>query len=199
MEVIETAKERIDLIIPKEFRIGLIGSTSFYSPLSAPLCVELGKLLSLRKYVLLTGGMTGVQETVAESMLSHSSDSKVFHLLPAGSVCCPNGITLVAGRNMEERRVILAQSCSLLVAIEGGPGTVDEIEIALSAQNTIVPVFCTGGASSGMFGTPTSIFSKPANHLVSIEDWDLVTSASPNPSPELLVAAIIRIIDSLIT
>ena len=60
----------------------------------------------------------------------------------------PSLQVLVAGADNLERRRILAESAQVAIAIEGGPGTAEEIAIARAAGVPVLPLARTGGASA---------------------------------------------------
>jgi hypothetical protein len=138
--------------------------------------------------------MTGAQEVTSLSLLEENPAAEVFHLLP--TVCRPltYGTTIPAGRDMEERREILGRSAPVYVLIEGGPGSVHEVEIALRSGGWVIPLKITGGAAGGMFGVAQAIFTKP--EPVQQEDWTKVLEGE-NESPEAIADAILRIYSSL--
>jgi len=99
--------------------VGIIGSTSFYDRTgrSERICQAIGQKLAQRRTLLLTGGMTGIAESMgrgfwAEAQKNDSSVGlgRVFHLLPAiGFEKWEYGTTISAGQYMEDRRIILAK------------------------------------------------------------------------------------------
>eukprot|EP00971_Amphidinium_carterae_P003261 64257-Amphidinium_carterae.2 len=67
--------------------------------------------------------------------------NRVFHLVPEGYMCPFGfGTKLKAGRDMEERREILARCAHVGIAVEGGPGTMDEMQRALRHGATLIPL-----------------------------------------------------------
>mmetsp|Transcript_41450 Transcript_41450/g.75100 ORF Transcript_41450/g.75100 Transcript_41450/m.75100 type:complete len:230 (-) Transcript_41450:46-735(-) len=139
------------------WRISLFGSTEFHHAESRPLCAAIGKELAERlgtKVVLLTGGNAVVHEVISRSFheeLKAQNAKLVYHLIPEGYMCpFAFGTKLKAGRDMEERREILARCAQVGIAVEGGPGTMDEMVRALGHGATLVPLARSGGASKGI-------------------------------------------------
>lgn len=66
---------------------------------------------------------------------------------------------------MERRRTYLAQIGEIYFAVEGGPGTVDECTkvLQMNENAVLIPIYESGGASSGMF------FSNPDDFFNSVE------------------------------
>ena len=90
----------------------------------------------------------------------------VFHLAPVGYLCNWDFGKHIrdAGRDMEERRYLLANLADVCIVIEGGPGTVDEINKARMAGVPIIAVSRTGGAAGGLFDAPArpeTLLGKP--------------------------------------
>ena len=163
--------------LPPAPRIAVIGSTSFWHPDSATTCQLVGaQLAKIDRLILLTGGVSGVGEAVGRSFFAacSSDEQRTFHVLPAGCVPWDYGVTLFAGRNMEERREILGRMAPIYLVIEGGPGTAHEHQVASKRGATIIPV----GRSGGHAG---AIYPHTAKPTVAVQaDWDALASAQPS-------------------
>lgn len=137
-------------------RLVVIGSTSFWHPQSESLCIRIGGLLaSIPDLVLLTGGVEGVGETVGrafhEACRKVDRESRVYHVLPHGEPTWDYGETFFAGDDMSQRREILGRLSSLYLAVEGGPGTVHEAEVASGRRAMVIPVGRSGGHSAELY------------------------------------------------
>ncbi|MCA9727019.1 MAG: hypothetical protein KC729_04995 [Candidatus Eisenbacteria bacterium] len=151
----------------------MIGSTSFWGADSEAICASGGaRLASLDGLVLLTGGVTGVGETVGRSFFDErrrmSRPTDVYHILPEESWNWDYGTTLFAGADMAERREILGRLTGTYLAIEGGPGTAHEAAVARSNGAIVVPVGRTGGVSRDLYA------SAPRPASVPERDWELL-------------------------
>ena len=143
-------------------RIAIIGSVDFYHSDSPFLCDAIGAEIARRipNACLLTGANAVVQERLSRAFVQENPQDKhnnghVFHLAPAGYACeWEFGKFLEAGQDMEQRRYILSTLADVCISIEGGPGTVDEMNKAQWAGKTVLPVARTGGASNGFFEAP---------------------------------------------
>ena len=122
--------------LPAKPMLIVIGSTSFWHGESAATCAAVGGLLAtIENLVLITGGMTGIGEGVGRSFFDSrrkaGREPEVFHVLPRGCAAWDYGVTVFAGSDMAERREVLARLSRIYLAIEGGPGTVHEGQVAL--------------------------------------------------------------------
>jgi predicted Rossmann-fold nucleotide-binding protein len=147
------------LALAIEARIGsgprciIIGSTSFWGRDSESLCTVIGEALaSVENLVLVTGGVEGVGETTGRAFhrtrQQTNLPARIVHVLPDGEPEWDYGETLFAGTSMFERREVLGRIRGVFVAIEGGPGTAHEAEVALAAGATVIPVGRSGGVSA---------------------------------------------------
>ena len=169
-------RQRVDEKLPSALchpRIAIIGSVDFYHFDSPSLCDEIGKELAKRlpNACLLTGANAIVQERLSHAFFRETrAKGEVFHLAPAGSSCeWGFGTCIEAGETMEQRRYILSTLADC-VSIEGGPGTVDEMNKAQSEGKIVVPLARTGGASGGLFEAP----SLPCPWFVDTSVWNML-------------------------
>ena len=172
-------------------RIAVIGSTSFWHPDSAAACQLIGaQLAHIDRLILLTGGVPGVGEAVGRSFSAACSggEQRTFHVLPAGCAAWDYGVTLCAGRDMEERREVLGRMAPIYLVIEGGPGTAHEHQVASKHGATIIPVGRTGGHAGAIY--PHT--AKPTAAAQS--DWNALGSAGPQE----IAAAVASIIQATI-
>ena len=155
-------------------RIAIIGSVDFYHSDSQPFCDEIGKELAKRlpNACLLTGANAIVQERLSRAFFQETqAKGEVFHLAPSGYSCKWGfGICMEAGETMEQRRYILSTLADVCISIEGGPGTVDEMNKAQSEEKIVVPLARTGGASGGLFEAP----ALPCPSIVDTSVWDML-------------------------
>jgi hypothetical protein len=144
--------------LPTSPTLAVIGSTSFWHGKSAATCAAVGGLLAtIEGLVLITGGMTGIGEGVGRSFF-HSRrkagrEPDVFQVLPRGCAAWDYGVTVFAGSDMGERREVLARLSRLYLAIEGGPGTVHEGQVALQRGAIVIPVGRSGGYAGELYPT----------------------------------------------
>lgn len=168
--------------------VAVIGSTSFWHPDSEAACHLIGaQLAQIDPLLLLTGGVAGVGEAVGRSFFEacNGGEQRTFHVLPAGCVPWDYGVTLFAGRDMEERREVLGRMAPIYLVIEGGPGTAHEHQVASKRAATIIPIGRTEGHAGSIYPhTP-----KPTTAAQS--DWDALASANP-PEIAAAVASIIH-------
>lgn len=176
---------------PPAPRIAVIGSTSFWHPDSEVTCQLIGaQLAQIDRLILLTGGVPGVGEAVGRSFFAacSSGEPRTFHVLPAGCVPWEYGVTLFAGRNMQERREVLGRMAPIYLVIEGGPGTAHEQQVASQRGAVIIPI----GRTEGHAGAIYPHTAKPTAATQS--DWDALGSAGPAE----IAAAVVSIIRTII-
>lgn len=172
--------------IPPGIRLAVIGSQSFHSQISQSICEAAGKeLAKIDKLVLLTGGVTGIGETVGRGFYQARKQlgrlPQVFHILPEGSQPWDYGLTLFGGFSMSDRRAILARMADLALAIEGGPGAEQEAYQAMAKGAKILPVGSTGGFAQKLYQSVRC----PPN--IDPQIWKLLGCAESSP-PEVAVA-----------
>lgn len=166
--------------------IAIVGSADFYNQDSPALCDAIGRELAsssadLRNRICLwTGANADVPKRLARAYHDQCCQGvlkqkpHVYHLAPAGYECDWDfGGKVQAGWDMSERRRLLATLATVVLSVEGGPGTADEMTQALQSGVPLVPLVRSGGASASMFGAPTNI-PRPPN--VPAEDWDLLSN-----------------------
>jgi len=166
--------------LPVKPALVVIGSTSFYHDESSSTCAAIGRLLAtVQNLVPITGGMNGIGEAVGRSFFEarrkEGFEPNVFHVLPHGCARWDYGTTLFAGSDMSERREILARLSQLYLAIEGGPGTVHEGQVALRRGAYVIAVGRSGGYAGEVYPT----LRRPA--LVSEADWNVLGDSSATP------------------
>lgn len=142
--------------LPQGLRLGIIGSTAFNGQDSQAICIAVGtQLAGLHDLVLITGGVTGVGETIGRAFVDARRNCPeqptAYHLLPHGFRPWDYGVMLFVGTNMPERREILARLASVYLVIEGGGGTAHEAQIAQAQGAIIIPVGRTGGCAQDLY------------------------------------------------
>lgn len=141
-------------------RVIVVGSQTFNSTESIDLCEATGRCLAgIPDLVLVTGGVSGVPESVGRSFVEErqrvKSPRNTYQLLPKGCGSWDFGETIIAGANMTERREILGRLGGLYIAIEGGPGTAHELSVAIANGSNVIPVGRCGGLASELWNTHT--------------------------------------------
>jgi hypothetical protein len=189
----DQAADAIGRQLPAGLRVGILGGRVL-DQFGMELCRALGQeLAALRDAVVITGGVAGAGETVAaayvEACQKVSSSGHLFHLLPEGSRPPGSGTTLFAGGTMAERRQVLGRLAPVYVAVGGGIGTLDEIQIARTHGAAVLAVAASGGAAAKAWSAPAR---PPA---LSGEQWGQLADSSLGPSR--MAAAVARILGIL--
>ena len=214
-------KEELDALctdlahkLPQGKLVYVSGGTNFYSPSGESLCVELGTQLAKEKgVVLVTGGFYGVGETVAKSFYNErvrlGEPEGVCHIVAMRDdqdkshqtrqrsdgtfEAVPFGTTLFYGRSVRQREMLTPRVLDLCLLIEGGPGAAFEVQQFNWNEKHVVPVASTGGAASGLFEVPQSVFQRPQG--VRESDWSLLSDRGA--SPQDVAAAIVNVVRAL--
>jgi uncharacterized protein (TIGR00725 family) len=135
--------------------IGVIGS-NVPSETSLRLAEDLGKALIDQGYFIVTGGLGGIMESVSKggrSSLKHH-EGKIIGIIPTTNKNDANEfVDIIIPTGMGHARNILVVSTSdIVVAIEGGAGTLSEIAIAWQLQKPIIALSTSGGWSKKLAG-----------------------------------------------
>jgi hypothetical protein len=106
----------------------------------------LGEEIARRGHVLLTGGGGGVMSAASEG--AHSAGGLVIAILPNDRTCPLKGypnefvdIPIYTGMN-DARNAINAKTPHVMIALDGGPGTISEIAIALRSWTPVIGLHC---------------------------------------------------------
>mmetsp|Transcript_5087 Transcript_5087/g.6742 ORF Transcript_5087/g.6742 Transcript_5087/m.6742 type:complete len:225 (+) Transcript_5087:2-676(+) len=183
--------------------LAIFGSIDFWHPDSESLCLSIGQELAklLPSLIVVTGANAVVHDKIAHSFndevtASHPNQTaNIYHLAPWGYQCDFNhGQKLCVGRDMAERRALLARCATVAISIEGGPGTVDEMTKAVEANVPLIPLGRSGGASSGMFNAPSCHGCRP--EFICQEDWDLCWNKDADVEDS--AKAVARIVQSIV-
>ncbi|CAE6917284.1 HERC1, partial [Symbiodinium sp. KB8] len=171
----------------------------FHQATSAALCAAIGQKLGSEvggRCILLTGGNAVVHEAVARPFFNEvGRDRCVFHLCPLGRVCHFDfGVIVGAGSDSNERREIFARSCSACIAVEGGPGTMDEMKLALTNGVPVLAVKRSGGASEEIYHSFPDGLPKPRG--VDKALWDRLSEESG--TPEETAEVVVKIIGAML-
>ena len=117
--------------------VGVIGAGSA-SRTGLESAFRVGQLLAERGAVLVCGGLGGVMEAASRGCAE--AGGEVIGILPGDSSLAANPyVSLPIVTNMgHARNVIIAHTARVLIAIEGGYGTISEIAIALKLGKIVI-------------------------------------------------------------
>ena len=176
------------------FTVGMIGGTSFQAkdqdvrkPELKKICEKLSELrqpsashpqINLK---FLTGGEDGwepqtlASEAFGKGMTTADQTASIFHLCHPfvaddGRSAMGIGTTVPTGWEYHSRRAVFGNLCDAYIVCGGGPGTINEAMHALVAGKTVIPIYRTGGAASGMFKMPHIV--KP--DAIASGDWETI-------------------------
>ncbi|MFH2012467.1 MAG: TIGR00725 family protein [Pseudomonadota bacterium] len=118
-------------------QIGVIGAGRC-SPTLERIAEEIGREIAKSKAILLCGGLGGVMEAAARG--AKLEGGLTIGILPGNTPYEANPyIDVFIVTNLgQARNVVLVQSSDVLIAVEGGYGTLSEIAIALKLKKPVV-------------------------------------------------------------
>jgi predicted Rossmann-fold nucleotide-binding protein len=184
----------LEATIPPGVRICVLGGTAFKDDASQPLVEALAAEFSARladSCVLLTGGMSGVQETFAKGC---AAGPPVVNMLPKGQASNFGvGVDFAEFADLDERIAVFGQVGDIYISVEGGPGVAKEARAAYARNAVVLPMISTGGASGGKFDFPPEALEQPA--FATQEQWDCVKTKG---SPEVTAQVVVDIISAII-
>lgn len=117
--------------------IGVIGSGTC-SETVRRIAYEVGKGIAEAEYPLICGGLGGVMEGACQG--AFDAGGLTIGILPGDDAQSANPYVMIpvtTGMGFA-RNAIIARSASVLIAIEGGPGTLSEIAFALQLGVPVV-------------------------------------------------------------
>jgi uncharacterized protein (TIGR00725 family) len=118
-------------------QIGVIGAGDC-SAEGAALAYEVGTLIAQHKALLICGGLKGIMENAARG--AWEAGGLTVGILPGFEAQEANpyiAIPIVTGMS-HARNIVVVRSSNVLIAIEGGYGTLSEIAIALKLGKPVV-------------------------------------------------------------
>lgn len=117
--------------------IGVIGAGQA-SSVGMQQAYRVGRLIAENDAVLVCGGLGGVMEAASKGCFEAGGD--VIGVLPGSSADSANPyVTLPIVSNMgHARNIIIAHTAEVLIAIEGGFGTLSEMAIGLKLGKPVV-------------------------------------------------------------
>lgn len=178
--------------LPPGPRICICGGTKFQNPESEILVRMLAHEFTSRlqgRAVVLTGGMPGVQKTFVEGTAG-ALGASLIHLLPEGaSSNFDFGVDITAGEDLPRRIEVFSRIGHAYLTVEGGPGVAKEANTAFERGAVVLPMICTGGASSGMFDFPPGALQRPDG--ITEEQW---SSLGNKGSPEIVAKTVVDIL-----
>lgn len=197
--------------LPDGNYVYISGGHHFYSTNGEAICKLLGKeLAKLKSVVLVTDGFYGVGDTVAKSF--HDKRKKLG--LPINIYCTtavkdpadrsrktrqredgtmepsPYGETIFLGNSLRQCGRVCTRVFNICILIEGGPSSAYQVQQLTWNGAVVIPVKSTGGAASGKFLVPSSIYRPPVK--VSESDWSMLSNDAA--SVEDTVASLVRIV-----
>eukprot|EP00929_Paragymnodinium_shiwhaense_P013338 TRINITY_DN1211_c1_g1_i2.p1 TRINITY_DN1211_c1_g1~~TRINITY_DN1211_c1_g1_i2.p1 ORF type:complete len:1355 (-),score=374.47 TRINITY_DN1211_c1_g1_i2:103-4167(-) len=186
--------------LPVGPRLCVLGGTELHSPDGEALVAAIAKAIVASdlasKFVVVTGGMSGVQECFAKTL--GSDFPSLIHLLPEGQASNFGvGRDVEAGRDLPERIEVFGRLGHIYISVEGGPGVAKEARAAFERGAIVLPLISTGGASSGMFDFPAGALERPAAlaEAVSEESW---ASLSAKGDVEATAKALVEMLEAFV-
>jgi uncharacterized protein (TIGR00725 family) len=112
-------------------RVSVIGGSSIDGE-TAVVAESLGERLAERGHVVVCGGLGGVMEAVCRG--AQAADGETIGILPTGDRrdANPHVTTPIATGMGHARNALVVMNGDAAVAVDGGPGTLSEIGLALA-------------------------------------------------------------------
>jgi uncharacterized protein (TIGR00725 family) len=158
--------------------IGIIGSAQ-PSKSSFRLAEEIGRLLVDEGFRIATGGLSGIMEAALKGASASASyrEGDTVAIIPQSEAKAANreaDIVIATGMG-KARNLVLVQSCSALVTIEGCWGTLSEICFCQQAGKPVILLENSGGWSSRLAKMKADLagefhIARSANDLKTILD-----------------------------
>lgn len=124
-------------------RIGVIGSGKKVEDLREDikkLAFDTGKLIASNKAILVCGGLSGVMELAAKG--AKKGGGTTIGILPHGSIKNANpfiDIPIATGLG-EARNILVVRNSDVLIAINGGFGTLSEIAFSKKLGKSVIGI-----------------------------------------------------------
>ena len=115
-----------------------------------------------------TEGMPGVQQAFCD----RGEGLQFFHLVPRGQACSWPGKELMAGKDIQETKVLFSLIGDVYIVLEGGPEVAAQVKQAFRRGAIILPLVRTGGAAAGQFSISKDVLLKPS--FATEEQWNLL-------------------------
>ena len=141
--------------IKKKIQIGLIGSYSDlkFSRQTETAAYEIGKIVAESGAVLMVGGEKDGGLTKAAAKGASDFGGIVVGIMPKKEKACEYLDTVIqTGGLVGFREYILSISCDVIIAINGGGGTLNEVAVAYQNNIPVVMLKKSGGWSQTLAG-----------------------------------------------
>lgn len=151
-------------------RIGVIGADEKITPQVSSISERIGADIAKNGSVLICGGRGGVME--AASRGAKNAGGLVIGILPSYDKKEGNAyldVAITTGLNHSRNALVVASS-DAVIAINGRPGTLSEISLALCMQKPVVAVTGSGGVAEVIQEELKKMGIKEKIHAASPED-----------------------------
>lgn len=98
----------------------------------------------------------------------------------------------VAGSNMAERRIYLAEIGDIFVVVNGGYGTIDEANLALTKQKPVISLSNTGGAARVLANIKTGSYDETLENMLKQNNPSIKSLFEPTAFQNILLASNIQ-------
>jgi uncharacterized protein (TIGR00725 family) len=148
-----------------EMIIGVIGGSRVDRE-TGEMAYEVGRLLAEREALVVCGGMGGVMEAVCQGVADAEGVS--VGILPSDDTTEANyyvSVPIATGMGIA-RNFIIARTAEVIIAIDGGYGTLSEIAIALNLGKPVIAVNSWELEKAGLVDTELFIRAVSAEDAV---------------------------------
>lgn len=121
----------------KRNRIAVVGA-GLCGPETEDLARELGRKLAEEEFVIVCGGLGGVMRSVCEG--AKSAGGTTIGILPGEDIGAANRfVDIPIATNLGHmRNYVVVNNGDLVIAVEGGPGTLSELALALKSGKQVI-------------------------------------------------------------
>lgn len=132
--------------------IGVCGG-AIISETNYQIAFNLGKKLAIANYIVVCGGKGGTMEAVCKGVKNNGGTT--IGILPSdnNSEANPYVDIIIPTGLGELRNKIIINTADLVITIDGGAGTLNEISLAWKANKPIIALAKTGGWSAKLANT----------------------------------------------
>ncbi|OQX84311.1 MAG: TIGR00725 family protein [Candidatus Omnitrophica bacterium 4484_49] len=123
----------------RKLRVGVIGGSN-PSQEMLNIAYEVGKLLALKGFVIVCGGLGGVMEAVCKG--AKDEDGVTIGILPTRNLRDANpyvDIPIATGLG-EARNILVVLNSDVIIAIDGAYGTLSEMAYALLYEKPVIGI-----------------------------------------------------------
>lgn len=182
----EDTRRDIAPYAPRRPVLAVIGNGLALPPETEAVCIDLGRRAIEAGFRIVTGGLGGVMTAVSRGAREASSwhDGDILGVLPGYDASAANPyVDIVIPTGMQiGRNIVVVAMADVVVAVDGGAGTLSEIAIAWQLGKPLLALANTGGWAAQVAGG--RVDDRRADRMVAVQSaeeavaraWELAGS-----------------------